>query len=221
MEQPKRVFQEMTPNDARIYINFMNKKKPVSFQYPSKESTFSLIMWLIGGNWAIIILIILLVNLPLTLILLPIDSTPKNSIDSSEVGTFIALFPSILIFLFLIPLLITLIIISNKSFLKQIPKIMQRMELFFKRGYNQVIVKNLKSKKYTLPIFSNIFLEYKATEDYGKYLKKIEVKEYDFWTIKRHITNRKKDKVKQTEYWKADFIFTEVPKKGELKLTFI
>jgi hypothetical protein len=73
-----------------------------------------------------------------------------------------------------------------------------------------------------LPNFKNFFLDYDATEDFSKYLAKVEILEFPqriaktkyfkFWEVKKTETNE--------WYWYARFIFTQKPEKGELKVMF-
>ena len=63
----------------------------------------------------------------------------------------------------------------------------------------------LQGKKFIIPYFKNVMLEYEATDDYGEYLKNITIDNYF-----------KEDAGK----WFCIFEFTKKPIKGELKIQY-
>ena len=93
-----------------------------------------------------------------------------------------------------------------------------------------------------IPLFDNIILDYKATEDFSKYLKYFEIREHNFKYYKsggiksKSKKIKKKDKKKkktkspkgkkhykkvQNEWlWYAKFYFSKKPKKGKLEVLF-
>ena len=82
-------------------------------------------------------------------------------------------------------------------------------------------ITNLNSKTFELPLFKNMYLDYKATKDYGKYLEKFEIVEHPFDSIiwkrkkRRDVLKRKKG---QIYLWKAVFTFKDIPKEGYLEI---
>lgn len=74
---------------------------------------------------------------------------------------------------------------------------------------HKVKVTDLKTKKYVLRYFKNIKLEYELTGEYAEKLKNIKVLPISY---------------KNEQYplgWFAEFIFTSVPKNGEMNLEFM
>lgn len=75
---------------------------------------------------------------------------------------------------------------------------------------------NLKSTKFEIPLFDNIYLDFQTTFDYAKYLKTIEVVEIPF------LYQRKGKEIKKSDTeWKAIFTFKKIPKKGEIEVLFL
>jgi hypothetical protein len=82
-------------------------------------------------------------------------------------------------------------------------------------------IKNLNSKTFELPLFKNMYLDYKAKGDYGKQLKKFEIVEHPFNSIVWKRKKRKDIPMKkkgQIYLWKAVFTFKEIPKDGYLEI---
>lgn len=86
---------------------------------------------------------------------------------------------------------------------------------------SRIYVDELKTKVYEIPIFDNVFLEYKATKDFGKYLERIEVVEHDFWCISLGLFSGKEKKTRNVDYWKVRFHFKKIPKEGLLRVDYI
>ena len=73
---------------------------------------------------------------------------------------------------------------------------------------------NVKDNKIEIPLYSNVFLEYKAEEEMSEYLERIEITEHEFnYFIKSK-------KTKNQYLWKCIFYFSEIPKDGILKVRF-
>lgn len=76
------------------------------------------------------------------------------------------------------------------------------------------------NKQIEIPLFKNIYLDYKATKGFSKNLLKMEIIEHPFTEIVRKggrkvkITKTKK----QVYLWKATFYFKEIPKDGQLEV---
>lgn len=82
-----------------------------------------------------------------------------------------------------------------------------------------------------LPVFSNIILDYTATEDFSKYLNLFEIREHKFKyyieqsKIKKMLKRKHgKDEVKRKQLnewiWYARFYFNEKPKKGYIEVIY-
>jgi len=68
-------------------------------------------------------------------------------------------------------------------------------------------VSKLEGVNYTTPYFKNFLLHYKASGQFGKFLKKIEV--------------RKMGKREEDKWWVAFFTFSRIPKEGRLRLEMV
>ena len=78
-----------------------------------------------------------------------------------------------------------------------------------------------------LPIFSNIILDYKATEDFSKYLNLFEIKEHKFkyyYKKRRKLNKKRKERRKKEELnewlWYARFYFKQKPTKGKITIIY-
>jgi len=230
MKKPKRVYQQSNPSDCRIFIDFKNKKKPVTFQYPSKESSFSIVFHMIVGIFVQLLILFVILNFPIIMawsFLEPIEARMETYDNSLYlISIMLMIFSEIGYILVALPILATLIFISKDNWMKQMPRIQMKMSMLYGGSISTIRVKKLNSKIYELPIFDNVFLEYKTTKDFARYLEKIEVTEHDFWIVKqpsfwKSFLGKKQSKRKQTDYWKARFFFKEIPKGGYLKIDFI
>lgn len=72
--------------------------------------------------------------------------------------------------------------------------------------YHTFMVDELKEPIFEIPLFKNVVLSYEATEDFSKYLQRVEIREHEF-----------QYKGEKTQWlWKAKFIFSKIPKTGML-----
>lgn len=78
------------------------------------------------------------------------------------------------------------------------------------------------SLKIEIPLFSNIYLDYEAEEEFADYLTEVEIKEHDVKYIKtkKGLFKRKKELIPNVYLWKAIFTFKKKPTKGFLKVEF-
>jgi hypothetical protein len=79
--------------------------------------------------------------------------------------------------------------------------------------------KNINSREAVIPWFRNIFLKWKATEDYAKYLERIEIKEVPY-LLRKEFHHGKRYMLPNKSKFYAKFFFSKVPKKGSLQVTF-
>lgn len=102
-------------------------------------------------------------------------------------------------------------------------------------GWNQRIHNKHWEAKFTecsdtlqleLPLFSNIYMDYEAEEEFADYLESVEIKEHDFtyyptrgFRLRRHKRNQKKG-IPNVYLWKAIFKFKQKPTKGFLKVNW-
>jgi hypothetical protein len=108
----------------------------------------------------------------------------------------------------------------NKKLLRMMPDLWTISTKIFNNGYYTQKIKKIDNRIFEIPLFENIFLDYNATGEFSKYLKKVEIKEYpvNYKKVKLRKTIKKE---RQTDYWKAQFIFSRIPKTGFLEVKFI
>jgi len=95
------------------------------------------------------------------------------------------------------------------------------------RGYFIKFKEVPANKIIEIPLFKNNLLDYKAKGEFSKYLLRVETTEHPFskgvFAIKK-IRGKKiiriKNKKKNIYLWKAQFIFSDIPKNGELEVRF-
>lgn len=91
-------------------------------------------------------------------------------------------------------------------------------KLFAKMGASngfkhKLIINNLDNKSLLLypKDFGNIYLKYNLTEEYSKFLRNIKILK-----LNKNITGKKD----QCKYWGIKFIFSKIPRRGELMLSY-
>lgn len=84
------------------------------------------------------------------------------------------------------------------------------------KSYYKIIKEVPANKIVELPLFKNVFLDYKAKGEFSKYLERVEIREHPF--SKGIFKKGKLYKKKGNNYmiWYAKFYFKEIPKTGEL-----
>ena len=75
-----------------------------------------------------------------------------------------------------------------------------------------------KNKIIEIPLFRNVYLDYNAEDDFSRYLSKVEIKEHPFSRILKQKKGKILKKTRHPYLWKAQFIFSKVPKKGKLEV---
>lgn len=81
--------------------------------------------------------------------------------------------------------------------------------------------KDINEKNYVeIPLFSNLRLNYEATEEMSKYLDLVEVKEHPFNEISYKKSGKKKIKKFNEDLWYVRFYFSQKPKSGKLDVEF-
>ena len=76
-----------------------------------------------------------------------------------------------------------------------------------------------------IPLFSNIYMDYEAEEEFADYLQEVEIKEHDIKYRKTKtffgLLGRKKSILVPNVYlWKATFKFKKLPVKGKLVVSW-
>jgi len=195
------------PSNARIFINY-NKKKKVRFEYPCKKSKFSQTFHCVTR---IITSRILGLSVICFLTLITIGFLIR---DIRVIFPGLIILGIFLIFVITSPF-ISLILYRCKWFVKRIPEINKRLEgeYYYKK------VEKLDKPEFEIEYFDNIFLDYRAKGEFGKYLKRVEITEYPFDIIKIG-RFRKSLKERQDFIWRAKFYFSQIPKTGCLEVKY-
>lgn len=101
-------------------------------------------------------------------------------------------------------------------FKKKIPKINSAIQGRCNKAIFKKIPDNLIIE---IPFFKNVQMDYNATGDFSKYLKRVEIKEHLFNRVLVRRGKIKKRK-KNIAYWYARFYFSQTAKKGKLEVMF-
>ena len=214
-------YQKLNPSYACLFID--HKRKKVSFNYPQKNSTFEMLLIGFFQIWLRIFILFFVVNLLLVAIWTVVvvsDREDPTSATTHDYTIPIVMIMAALIFLFIgPPLILTLVFMYNEKLLKIYPEIYTKFSKLMD-GWHYVKVTKLKSTVYEIPLFENTFLDYKIVGDFRKYLKDVQVKNYQFKHKMRYFWSKKVDTEKCIDYWKATFKFTQIPKKGFLEVNF-
>ena len=86
------------------------------------------------------------------------------------------------------------------------------------RGYYASWKEVPESKVLEVPFFANIWLDYKATQEFSDNLIRVEIHEHPFSKIVRK--GKRKRKVKDIYHWYCKFYFKDIPKTGKLEVWF-
>lgn len=242
--EDKFVYKDYLPASARVVVEY-GKEQQVSFSYP-RAWTYKKAVWcrgyftimcfwfavhLFGIAYCLLIALPFLIGYGIFQVLTnPIQTEP---ISLSALLTFIRLNYVTLLYLsysFGVPAILTWRLSKKpETFSKWVPK-MGYWASYILSGLKEVIFNpsDVVDNKCVIPIFSNVFLEYKATEDFEKHLTKVEILELPFSSkYPKHpfplslITQSKDKKVRNEWKFRAVFYFSQTPKTGELMVEFI
>ena len=218
-------YLDVIPANARVIVDYTKPPKDrVMFSYP-REWTYNKAVWkenlpTFYTIWWL--LVITFVGVPILIM----EYCKRQSIELSMLSH-PAFMKEELIWIFsitglilLIPLLINFILSRNPVIYG---KLIPRLNFFMARSSMKYIMfepKDVNDNKTVIPIFSNVYLDYKATEDFDKYLEKVEVLELPFSYWKG--TKKGKPKLEKNDYkFRAVFYFKDKPKTGNLEVKFI
>lgn len=203
-------YQLENPNNCRVKIEFNKKNNPVTFEYVGTDSAFNLCFrfWrrFMFFNGLLIFVFIFGIIMG---ILWEHRQDPKYAI---------LWFVMLLLYWIIaygIPGVLALIF-SNTRLIKTMPYLWNLGRTKF---YADFKPEDIKDNKIEIPLYSNVFLQYEMSEDFSKYIDKIDIVEHPFNIIVRK--GWKKRELKRNEFlWKATFYFNGKIKKGLLKTEF-
>lgn len=118
-------------------------------------------------------------------------------------------------YLWLPPAVPSMYLLINRNIGKRSQKLFCN-ELIKNQGYREKIIKKLNGKRFIIPYTENKYIKYWVTEDFKKYIEKVNIKDFEF--------NEMKDKGKldfKDRVWYVEFLFSEIPKQGYLKVIWI
>lgn len=126
---------------------------------------------------------------------------------------------AILTFLFyvIVSKLIAKIAIKTKMGQRVYPSLQKKMH---DKKWSAEFTSCPKNKIIELPLFSNIYMDFEATDDFSDYLESMEIREHDFSQLvkKGYGKKRRIEKKPNVYLWKAIFKFSSRPKKGRLQI---
>ena len=247
----KDIHKGGSPKNARIKINYEGKKPTVRFSYPSKNTQVE------GGMFNIIFVFYFLLILGsyyfyYSGLIFQKDVYDKElyneCLKNENFAIRVNCFPLYLEeqesdfamnrLLILFKLLGAALILSlltyfpfKKRFWSDVyPKYMAFMARKKIKIFDSEDVIYDKEKGYycELPVFSNIILDFKATKDFSRYLREMEIEEHKFKYYRPYVRRRKSLKKKRkmrkgivNEWlWYARFYLSEKPKIGKLEVIF-
>lgn len=229
------VYKDYLPANARVIIDY-TKDNRVGFSYPI-EWTYWKAVWkrgfkTVASFWLSLHLFLFFYLRPLWiagligaiifLIIHPIELITKASILSSNS----VIYPYIGGFFWFIgiPALITLwLALDKERMAKWFPKIGYWSAVMILGTCEKIFTKeDIADKKAVIPSFSNIFLNYKTSGDFNKYLEKVEILEIPFSFKTRRFWLPFLSKKEENDYeFRAVFYFSQTPKEGTLDVEFI
>jgi len=127
-----------------------------------------------------------------------------------------------LVFYFFMPwfsLSLFIRVFFGESIRRDFPTYQIKIDRIMKREHFSRIFrsKDFEDKKeLEIPLFTNIFMDYEATKEFSKYLKRIKIEEHPF--VCKVWKGKKLKKRKNDQLWRARFIFSEIPKTGKLEV---
>jgi len=213
-------YQKSNPSNARIFIDYRNKKRPVRFEYPAKKSAFRICFNTFLMAWGLlnVFLIVMVIVLPSLSVRIVDFILPKVYYPFFVQVTFPLSFS--IVHFFLPPLVLATIFANNKRLLNLMPEINRFLSIFPLGRHYYKKIRKIKRRKFTIPYFSNTFLDCKATRDFSRFLTNVEIKEHDYKLMKRNWFSNKRRIKNQDGMWYATFFFSRIPKNGQLEIWF-
>lgn len=145
-----------------------------------------------------------------------IDSSNSTIEEIISVLSPVFLLVFIIFFSLLLSKPITRLLVKCSWFKRKVPKI---NGVINGRCHKAIFKKVPENLIIEIPLFNNIKMNYMASKEFSKYLKKVEIKEHPFNSVL--VRRRKiKKKKKNIRYWYARFYFTQQAKTGKLEVLF-
>lgn len=231
------VYKDYLPANSRVIVDYTRKEK-VGFSYPLEWTYWKAVwkrgyltvlsFWLaINIYWVFLFTPLIVLGIIGYFVFLIFNPITKTIAEYTYTISFMTHgLPLILLMFYLlgIPALLTFWLSLDK----------ERMSRWFpKLGYwSAKIIYGTKEKIFTkedisedkviIPSFSNVFLDYKTTGDFNKFLQKIEILEIPFDYKTRRFWLPFLSKKEKNDYdFRAVFYFSQKPMEGSLDVEFI
>ena len=245
MQKAKREVNGKETANARIRINYKNKKPKVKFSYPDKKNQAS------GSMFPFILMGWILINLPIILSIGIMNTSTEDFKDINNYNDWIEYKTSEeylketyeiyahpikvilkdfwggllraligIAYIFGVPCLIYFPF--RERWNKRFPDFMAWMaSKKYKKFTTKDLIYNNKDIYLELPIFNNVICDFKATKDFSKHLIEFEIEEYKFKSFSK---SKQKDGTRKRTFneklWYARWYFKEQPKKGFVEVIF-
>ena len=215
-------YADSLPINARITVDYTKPNNAdVKFEYPLKERNIrkwalTFIFPVVLITWVFIVcfgVLIGFVGYAVYIILTNLDKIfsaelPETAFLLSELLVALSQFTLACVAAFAPPLLISFYIgYHYDKFKYWFPKFQAFVVRFLPSShFHTFVVDELKEPVFEIPLFKNVVLTYEASDDFSKYLQRVEIREHDF-----------QYKGEKTQWlWRAKFVFSEIPKSGML-----
>jgi len=202
------------PRNSRITIKYTGKEPKVYFGFPNKNKgrtpAISVFVY-IAQIWALVFFVFLIFDMVSGFGISDLPFPTYEYYQSTYTGIINAIY--FYSFVLIIPLTFLL---TKKKWYKDYP---DRMALKHKKLASIKIfkpkdVKNVNGEYIcSIPLFRNIFLDFKAKKDFSKQLDVMNIKEYKF-------KKRNRKRFINEYFWYAEFKFKSKPKDGQLRVEF-
>lgn len=235
------VWHEYIPANARVVVDYEAPPKDrVKFTYP-KKTTFKKALW--ANYFSVLTLWMIYMGIPLLLTIIIARTFPyaqllgyylKYGFPAQQIGKVTTIQIS------LIPLLVTMAVFASicappaitllwlqqdkKKTAMIIPKLNYKLDQIMSLGTHRIITaksSDIKNNVFVIPRFSNVYLDYKTTGDFSKYLIKVEVLEWPYNYKILYPNGKASKKIKNQYVWRAMFKFKQQPKTGKLYVKYV
>lgn len=226
-------YKDYTPANARVIVNY-DKGQDVKFSYPI-EWTYWKAVWrrafpTVIGFWSAIHYVFLFyiamftaLGIAIYVSFFPVTTFIEAHYSTMNIYSFLPLL-LVLFYLIGIPFIATIILAMDKERLSKYVPVLGYLANKLAGGIKKVNfkAKDVNDNKVVIPCFSNVYLEYKCTGDFNKYLSKVEILEIPFIYMRRSRLNPFKMKEERNDHiFRAVFYFSNNIKEGDMSVEFI
>jgi len=225
---PKEIKADNVPLNAGVTIDYSKPEgERVTFSYPNKEN--SRYKWAVKFIYPVMLKIWFFSLAGIIAIGGIIFSLVKIGIDSAAAGSLIVDWASIWESIKLIGILLGVMMIPPIPISLYFAKNYEKFNTIFPKlnfwtsnifgGTTRCVVTKLDGLIYEIPHLSNIYMDYKATGEFGEYLERVDVIEHPF----KFISKKKGKEIEKSndQLWKSVFKFSQIPTTGKLEVNFI